>query len=147
MFSRDGLNVHILMVLVAIIWGGSWAIGRKIALSLPPATGAWMRYIVCMLAFYLWFFYKSVRGEQVRWLPDSRDAWMRILLIAVFAVMGYQLLFIYGMKFTAAGDASLIITMNPIFTVLLASPFLDQRITTRMAVSYTHLTLPTIYSV
>ena len=57
---------------------------------------------------------------------------MRILLIAVFAVMGYQLLFMHGMKFTAAGDASLIITMNPIFTVLLASPFLGQRITSRM---------------
>ena len=46
--------------------------------------------------------------------------------------MGYQLLFMHGMKFTAAGDASLIITMNPIFTVLLVSPFLGQRITARM---------------
>ena len=72
MFSRDGLNVHFLMLLVAIIWGGSWAIGRMLALSLPPATGAWMRYVVCMLAFYLWFFYRSVRGEKLLWLPDSR---------------------------------------------------------------------------
>ena len=132
MFRRGSLNVHFLMLLVAIIWGGSWAIGRMLALSLPPATGAWMRYVVCMLAFYLWFFYRSTKGDQVRWLPDSKDAWVRIVLIAVFAVMGYQLLFMHGMKFTAAGDASLIITMNPIFTVLLASPFLGQRITARM---------------
>ena len=56
-------------------WPRGGAIGRMLALSLPrAATGAWMRYIVCMLAFYLWFFYKSTKGDQVRWLPDSRDA-------------------------------------------------------------------------
>ena len=85
-----------------------------------------------MVAFYIWFAYKSSRGDNVRWLPESRDSWWRVSIIALFAVMGYQLLFMYGMKFTAAGDASLIITMNPIFTVLLAAPFLGQKITVRM---------------
>tara|TARA_B100000131_G_C17839041_1_gene500964 strand:- start:6 stop:668 length:663 start_codon:yes stop_codon:yes gene_type:complete len=39
-----------------------------------------------------------------------------------------------GMKWTAAGDASLIIPMNPIFTVLLAIPMLDQKISPRMII-------------
>ena len=47
--------------------------------------------------------------------------------------MGYQLLFMNGLLWTAAGDASLIIPLNPVFTVLLASPMLGQRITGRMA--------------
>lgn len=132
MRAEKTLNVHILMLMVSMIWGGSWAVGRLLALSLPPATGAWMRYVACMVAFYIWFAYKSSRGDNVRWLPGSRDSWWRVSIIALFAVMGYQLLFMYGMKFTAAGDASLIITMNPIFTVLLAAPFLGQKITGRM---------------
>ncbi len=39
----------------------------------------------------------------------------------------------HGMMWTAAGDASLIISLNPVFTVLLASPMLGQRISSRMA--------------
>ena len=127
-----GLNVHLLMLMVSMIWGGSWAVGRLLALSLPPATGAWMRYVACMIAFYMWFGYKAASGQDVRWLPGSRDSWWRVSVIALFAVMGYQLLFMQGMRFTAAGDASLIITMNPIFTVLLAAPILGQRISRKM---------------
>ena len=57
-----------------------------------------------MVAFYIWFAYKScARRQSVRWLPESRDSWWRVSIIALFAVMGYQLLFMYGMKFTAAG--------------------------------------------
>ena len=37
-----------------------------------------------------------------------------------------------GMKWTAAGDASLIIPMNPVFTVLLAIPLLGQKMSLRM---------------
>jgi len=39
----------------------------------------------------------------------------------------------HGMRWTAAGDASLIIPINPVFTVLLAVPMLGQRVTRRMA--------------
>jgi drug/metabolite transporter (DMT)-like permease len=47
--------------------------------------------------------------------------------------MAYQLLFMHGVKWTAAGDASLIIPINPVFTVLLAAPMLGQKVTKRMA--------------
>ena len=41
-----------------------------------------------------------------------------------------------GMSLTAAGDASLIITFNPIFTVLLAAPMLGQQISRKMLLVY-----------
>ena len=100
-----GLNVHLLMLMVSMIWG-FWAIGRLLSLSLPPATGAWMRYIVLHDCFYMWFGYRSASGQDVRWLPGSRDSTGACSRHCDFAVMGYQL-FMHGMKFTAAGDASL----------------------------------------
>jgi drug/metabolite transporter (DMT)-like permease len=48
--------------------------------------------------------------------------------------MAYQLLFMHGMRWTAAGDASLIIPLNPVFTVLLAVPMLGQKISARMSI-------------
>ena len=126
------LRVHGLMILVVFSWGMAWAVGRILALGLPPMTGAWLRYVLTMVLFYAWFAARALKGSQVNWLPSGRQTWRTLTLIAVTGVLGYQLFFMNGMSLTAAGDASLIITFNPIFTVLLAAPMLGQQITRRM---------------
>ena len=120
------------MILVVFSWGMAWAVGRILALGLPPMTGAWLRYVLTMVLFYAWFAARALKGSQVNWLPSGRQTWRTLTLIAVTGVLGYQLFFMNGMSLTAAGDASLIITFNPIFTVLLAAPMLGQQITRRM---------------
>ena len=42
----------------------------------------------------------------------------------------------YGMKWTAAGDASLMITFNPLFTAILAVPFLGEEFDKRLGLDY-----------
>ena len=126
------LRVHGLMILVVFSWGMAWAVGRILALGLPPMTGAWLRYVLTMVLFYLWFVGRALKGNEVNWLPTGRQTWRTLTLIAITGVLGYQLFFMNGMRFTAAGDASLIITFNPVFTVLLAAPMLGQQITRRM---------------
>ena len=122
------------MVLVVFSWGMAWAVGRILALGLPPMTGAWLRYVLTMVLFYLWFLGRALKGNEVNWLPTGRQTWRTLTLIAITGVLGYQLFFMNGMRFTAAGDASLIITFNPVFTVLLAAPMLGQQITRKMFV-------------
>ena len=122
------------MVLVVFSWGMAWAVGRILALGLPPMTGAWLRYVLTMVLFYLWFVGRALKGNEVNWLPTGRQTWRTLTLIAITGVLGYQLFFMNGMRFTAAGDASLIITFNPVFTVLLAAPMLGQQITRKMFV-------------
>ena len=128
------LSIHGLMLLVAFIWGLSWAVGRILALGLPPMTGAWLRYIVTMALFYLWFAARALKGQKVNWLPSGLQSWKTLTLIGLTGVLGYQIFFMHGMQLTAAGDASLIITFNPIFTVLLAAPLLGQPISRKMFV-------------
>jgi drug/metabolite transporter (DMT)-like permease len=67
------------------------------------------------------------------WRIPTKMEWKRIIIIGFFSTFVYQALFMYGMKFTAAGDASLMITFNPIFTALLAVPFLDEKMNWRLA--------------
>lgn len=128
----DQWRVHGLMVLVVFSWGMAWAVGRILALGLPPVTGAWLRYILTMILFYAWFAVLALKGKEVNWLPSGFQSWRTLTIIAVTGVLGYQLLFMNGMQLTAAGDASLIITFNPVFTVLLAAPMLGQQITSKM---------------
>jgi len=128
------LRVHGLMILVVFSWGMAWAVGRILALGLPPMTGAWLRYVLTMVLFYLWFVGRALKGNEVNWLPTGRQTWRTLTLIAITGVLGYQVFFMNGMRLTAAGDASLIITFNPIFTVLLAAPMLGQQISRKMFV-------------
>ena len=122
------------MILVVFSWGMAWEVGRILALGLPPMTGAWLRYVLTMVLFYLWFVGRALKGNEVNWLPTGRQTWRTLTLIAITGVLGYQVFFMNGMRFTAAGDASLIITFNPIFTVLLAAPMLGQQISRKMFV-------------
>jgi len=134
MGNGNQLRVHGLMILVVFSWGMAWAVGRTLALGLPPMTGAWLRYVLTMVLFYLWFVGRALKGNEVNWLPTGRQTWRTLTLIAITGVLGYQIFFMNGMRLTAAGDASLIITFNPIFTVLLAAPMLGQQISRKMFV-------------
>jgi len=136
------MRTHFLLLLVAIIWGSSWAAGRILSsglnsdnpANLSPATGAWLRYTVVVIMFYIWYIYKFMRGDVVRFLPPDKNTWQRMAILGFFAVMIYQLLFMHGMKWTAAGDASLIIPINPVFTVILAYPMLGQKISKKIII-------------
>jgi drug/metabolite transporter (DMT)-like permease len=132
MMNDSNLKTHLLMLLVAIIWGLSWAIGRMLTLELPPMTGAWLRYILTMIIFYLWFGIMAINGKKVRWFPNNKKTMKSLILIGFTGVLCYQFFFMHGMFYTAAGDASLIITFNPIFTVILAAPLLGQPISKKM---------------
>jgi drug/metabolite transporter (DMT)-like permease len=132
MMNDSKLKTHLLMLLVAIIWGLSWAIGRMLTLELPPMTGAWLRYILTMIIFYLWFVIMAINGKKVRWFPNNKKTIKSLILIGFTGVLCYQFFFMHGMFYTAAGDASLIITFNPIFTVILAAPLLGQPISKKM---------------
>ena len=129
-----------LLVLVAVIWGSTWAAGRFLSYgldedsraTLSPATSAWLRYAFAVSLFFVWSF--SSRGERsFRFLPPDRESLLFSIWLGLLGTMAYQLLFMHGMSWTAAGDASLIIPMNPVFTVLLAVPMLGQKISARMS--------------
>ena len=123
---KDAL-IHLKLLFVAIVWGFSWSAGRVLAQDIAPISGAWMRYVIALACFFI---YLKTTGN---WRIPTKMEWKRIVIIGFFSTFVYQALFMYGMKFTAAGDASLMITFNPIFTALLAIPFLDEKMNWRLA--------------
>ena len=117
---------HLKLFFVASSWGVAWTAGRWLALDLPPITGAWLRYFIAVPIFITWLFIAEGRGYP------TRGEWKRIIVIGFFSTFLYQVFFMFGMGNTAAGDASLVITFNPLFTALLAIPFLGRPITRRL---------------
>ena len=119
--------VHIRLLTVALIWGLSWAAGRLLATDFPPVTAAWIRYVLVIGLFLIWL--KSTGKMRI----PTKLEWKRLAYIGFFSTFLYQVFFMFGMKYTAAGDASLMITFNPIITALLAVPFLGEKMTKRLA--------------
>jgi len=119
------IGVHLKLLTVAVIWGFGWPAGRIVALDTPPVLASWARYVIACLCF---FAYLVASGKFQR---PSRRQLKGLMLIGFFSTFLYQLFFMLGMARTAAGDASLMITLNPLFTAILASLFLKEVFTRR----------------
>lgn len=118
--------VHLKLAIVAAIWGFGWPAGRVVAAEVEPITGALLRYIIVVAMFIAYL------KSSDQWLLPSRSQWKVIVAIGFFSTFCYQALFMYGMKHTAAGDASLMITFNPLFTAVLAVFFLKEAMNRRL---------------
>ena len=120
--------IHVQLFIVTIIWGLGWPAGRIVATEILPFTAAWLRYVIVVICFLglLWF--------TGKWLLPNRSEWGRIFLIGFFSTCVYQAFFMVGMQYTAAGDASLMITFNPLFTAILAIMFLDEKMNLHLAI-------------
>lgn len=118
--------VHLKLVVVAAIWGLGWPAGRVVAAEMEPITAAWVRYVMVVILFLMYLRWSG------QWSIPSRSQWKGIAAVAFFSTFLYQVLFMYGMGYTAAGDASLMITFNPLFTAILAVPFLKEPMTRRL---------------
>jgi len=124
--SPRPLTTHAKLLFVAATWGAAWAAGRWLALDIPPVTGAWLRYAIAVPLFIIWLEWRN----ELR-IPNQKE-WFQIASIGFFGAFLYQVLFMFGMRWTAAGDASLVITFNPLFTAILAIPFLGEKMTPRL---------------
>jgi len=119
--------IHLKLFIVAAIWGASWSAGRIMALDMPPITAAWLRYLIAITCFLFWL--KMIGLLKM----PTKGQWKLAFMIGFFSTAMYQTFFMFGMKYTAAGDASLMITFNPLFTALLAIPLLSEKMTARLA--------------
>ena len=120
-------TTHAKLLVVAIIWGLGWVAGRVAAREISPFTAGWVRYIIAVGCFLV--FLKITK----QWILPNKKQWKLIIMSGFLSTFLYQAFFMYGMKWTAAGDASLMITFNPLFTAILAVPFLGEKFDKRLA--------------
>jgi len=135
-FFDGGIILHTKLLFVAASWGLAWVAGRELATSLPEAIVAWYRYAMTVPLFFIWLYFSERGGREGKtaiFIPRGEMFW-KITWVGFFSTFLYQLFFMHGMARTAAGDASVIITFNPVFTALLAIPLLNRRISTTLVI-------------
>ncbi len=111
------------LVFTMFVWGLAWPVGRLLATNLPPVSIAAIRYAIVtpVLFAILWFREGSFKIER-SWIPT-------LVVMGVLNTTLYQIFFLYGVKYAAASDDSLVIGIGPVLIAIMASFVLKERLT------------------
>jgi len=121
--ERQNWAVYSGLVFTMFVWGLAWPVGRLLATNLPPVSIAAIRYAVVIPVLFaiLWFREGSFKIER-SWIPT-------LVVMGVLNTTLYQIFFLYGVKYAAASDDSLVIGIGPVLIAIMASFVLKERLT------------------
>ena len=111
---RSEIATDLSLVALAAIWGVNFSVMKVILVELDPLALNALRFPLAVAALAL-----LLRGDAQPTLPDREDL-PRIVLLGVLGNVVYQLCFVFGIDGTQAGNASLLLSTTPVWTVLLS---------------------------
>lgn len=118
---------HLRLVGMAVLWGASWPAGRIIAQSMPPLAGACLRFVLAAMVLLPWMYWSGGFAQLKNW---SCQRWLGMAAAGATGVFGYAAFFLSGLQHLPAGKAALVITLNPVMTLLLAVWLFKERLNT-----------------
>lgn len=121
-----------LLILLSVIWGLAFVAIRLLDTELSFIDLTLIRWFVasaCFLAIL------PLLGRPKT--PFDKADIPRVLLIGFFNVAGYHLSLNYGEITVSAGLSGLLISLGPVFSALLATVFLKEKVDTRLILSLT----------
>lgn len=125
MLSRFLWGPHARLVGMAVLWGASWPAGRVIAQAMPPLAAAALRFLLAVLVLLPWMYRSGAFAGLKHW---PRQRWLGMVAAGAVGVFGYAAFFLIGLQHIPSGKAALVITLNPVVTLLLAAWLFQERI-------------------
>lgn len=110
-----GPSADLGLVLLALIWGLNFSVMKSLLTELDPLAVNALRFPLAAGALWL-----ALPKGGVRMLPDRQDV-PRIVALGLLGNVVYQMCFIFGIDGTLAGNASLLLSTTPVWTVLLSA--------------------------
>jgi drug/metabolite transporter (DMT)-like permease len=114
---------YLKLVLMAIIWGGTFVAGRSLAQTIGPFAAAFFRFAIASV--FLIFILRRVEGGIGR---PAKSQIIPVILLGLTGAFLYNYFFLKGLKLIEAGRASVIIANNPIFIALFSAYFFKERL-------------------
>ena len=114
-------SADLALLALAVIWGTNFSVIKVALEEIPPLAFNALRFPLASLALLALL---RLRGPLR--MPERRDI-PRVVVLGVVGNVLYQLLFIYGLDATTAGNASLLLATTPVWTILLSVAFGHER--------------------
>ena len=100
---------------LSLIWGVNFSVIKIALTEFEPLAFNAMRFVLASLTLFVFL----RLGGAVPF--PARRHWTRIVFLGLLANVVYQLLFIYGVDRTLAGNAGLVLATTPVWTLIFAS--------------------------
>ncbi|MDQ0340076.1 drug/metabolite transporter (DMT)-like permease [Caldalkalibacillus uzonensis] len=127
LFTSSRMFIVVLILTITFIWGYGW-VWMKVGLDyMGPFTFSAFRFTVGSLALLLLLW-------GLRRLTFHNLQWKPLLILGLIQTVLVFALIMYGMRFVEAGKSSIILYTMPIWSSLLASHFLNQKLGLRKVI-------------
>ena len=122
------LRAHLALFIVNALYGAGHLIAKGVMPDfISPAAFIFLR-VACAVTFF-WIIYVISGREKI----DRKDL-VRFLLCGLFGVALNQMCFFHGLSLSSSINSGIIMTMNPLMVLLLASIFLKDTLTPKKIV-------------
>lgn len=114
------IYIHLELLFVIIIWAGTFVSTKIVLEQLTPTVAAVYRYLIASVILLV---LNSRKKEKV-----AKKDYPAFFLLGLTGVTLYYLLQNYGIKYTNAIDAAILISLSPVFIGLISWVFLKETI-------------------
>lgn len=112
------LNTYLMLLGMAVLWGGTFIAGRLIGHSIDPYNAAFLRFVIASAALWLLILLRKPAGLKL-----SLQQFIAVILLGLTGIFAYNIFFFRGLETVDAGQAAAVIAMNPaliaLFSILL----------------------------
>ncbi|MDR3562730.1 MAG: DMT family transporter [Negativicutes bacterium] len=114
------IYVHLELLVVVAIWAGTFVATKLLLMEVPPALSALYRYLLASVVIVAvdWR-----NGEKIQ-----RQDYPAIIFLALTGVTLYYLLQHFGIRYTDATDAAILISLSPVFIGLISWILLGEKL-------------------
>lgn len=127
-------STHFTLIGMAALWGASWPWGRIVAQSMPPLAAASLRFVLASVVLVLWL-YRGGCAAELRTLRLRQ--WIGLTCAAAVGVLGYSIFFLLALQTVPAGKAAMVVTLNPVLTMLFAALLFREPVNALMCLGIT----------
>lgn len=120
---RADLPAYLKLILVVLIWGGTFVAARQLASGVAPLLAASVRFLLASLALVCLLPWMHRAGRR----PSPRQC-VQLALLGFFGVFVYNLCLFEGLHSVSASRASLIVALNPAAIALASAVLLRERL-------------------
>jgi drug/metabolite transporter (DMT)-like permease len=119
----------LLIAAVSVLWGLNWPAMRAAVVELSP----WTFRTICVVVAGAGLLGIAAMGREPVW--PRRDAWLRIAVLGLFGVTGWQMLSAMALQHIGGGHGAIIAYTMPVWAALVSAYWLRERITPRKVAS------------
>ena len=129
MTQKELYQHYLKLTVVTLMWGGTFVAARFIVREVPPFTAAFLRFAIAAAVLVV-----VMRATEKPSVKIGLNQWLLLASLGLTGIFIYNALFFTGLKYTTAGNGSLVIATNPVLTAIVAAIILHEKVTYRQLV-------------